>query len=142
MSSAIPFTQPGTSPTEVTLYRITSETVFTGTGCPPPSIGIYNVRTEGEPRWFGPLSLPRYDRKELTVYQVARPVPAIKDEERLGPCSLGRKTEEHYFAIEPELERILMIPLKSELVKALQRSPLWRRILVAFFPERYWPRHY
>jgi hypothetical protein len=176
MPSAIPFTQPGTPLEQVTLYTITSETVLTGTECPPPVIEIYSVQAEGEPRWFGNPPLGHYDKKVLTVYHVARLVPPIENEKRLNPCWPERKTKEHYFAIEPELERILRMPFASELIKlqnalnhergklqqeqqsasrlnisrnnliyeiqALQRAPLWRRILVAFFPERYWPRHY
>jgi hypothetical protein len=161
---------------QVTLYTVTSETVITGTGCPPPGIEIYSVQAEGEPRWFGQCHAQLLDKKALTVYHVARPVPHIENEKRLNPCWPERKTEKHYFAIEPELERILRMPFASELVKlqnalnhergklqqeqqsvnrlnisrnnliyeiqALQCAPLWRRILVAICPERYWPRHY
>jgi hypothetical protein len=187
------------TPKQVTLYTVTSQRVWSGTGTAPPNVEIFVVSAESEGLWFGENQAPSLaslgPRKiTLPVYRSIVPVGRPANEDLIHPAPLPTNTEEHFFAIEPALKKMLEKPFELQLVmlqneladqydrckkiesklqralnhqrallqqeqqsvnrlntsrgrlideiQAFKRAPLWRRLWVALFPERNWPRHY
>ncbi len=186
---------PMSSPKQVTLYTVTSQRVWSGTGTAPPNVEIFVVSAENEGRWFltgetPPLASLGPRKITLPIYRSIVPVGRPANEDLIHPAPLSTHTEEHFFAIEPALRKMLEKPFELQLVmlqneladeydrrkkieskvtelqravntqsdalqrlnisrnnliheiQLFQRAPLWRRLLVALFPERNWPRHY
>jgi hypothetical protein len=117
---------PSGDPSEVTLYKLTSETVLTGRGYPPEYIQVQMRSIEEKEIWFSHnlVSFP-FDRggiiqHTLPVHHYVKHVNQVPNEDRVLPNGNEYKTELYYFAIEPALKSILELPFKDQLREALQ----------------------
>lgn len=106
---------------QVTLYTVTSQRVWSGTGTAPPNVEILIASAESEGRWFGKdqaPSLASLGPKTITlpVYRSIVPVGRPASEDLIHPAPLPTHTEEHFFAIEPALKKMLEKPFELQLV--------------------------
>lgn len=120
-------TMPSSDPSEVTLYKLTSETVLTGRGYPPEFTQVQMRSIEEKEIWFSHdlVSSSPFDRggiiqHTLPVHHYVKRVNQVPNEDRVLPNGNEYKTEHYYFAIEPALKSILEMPFKDQLRKALQ----------------------
>lgn len=132
---------PSSDPSEVTLYKLTSETVWTGRGYPPMDIEVQIRSAEDESMWFSrdlnswSENICSIRRQALPVYHCVRAVPQAQNEKRLLPHDLEYKTERYYFAIEPALKEILEIPFRDELRNAQEDARVERNKALAAFKQ-------
>lgn len=133
---------PSSDPSEVTLYKLTSETVWTGRGYPPMDIDVQIRSAEDESMWFS-RDLNSWSentcsirRQALPVYHCVRAVPQAQNEKRLLPHGLEYKTERYYFAIEPALKEILEIPFRDELRNAQEAAYVERNKALAALKQQ------
>lgn len=129
---------PSTDPSEVTLYKLTSELVLTGRGY-PPDIEVAVRSLEDKHRWFSPdliYSQPTTLRhKTLPVYHCVQMVPRAKDADLLSPLDT-HKTERYFFAIEPALKKILETPFRQELRNAREAAYVERNKAIDALKQR------
>jgi hypothetical protein len=118
---------PSSDPSEVTLYKLTSETVLTGRGYSPEFIQVQMRSIEEKKIWFSHdlVSSSHFDcggliQHTLPVYHYVKRVNQVPSKDRVLPNGNEYKTEHYYFAIEPALKSILEMPFKNQLREALQ----------------------
>ena len=120
---------PSSDPSIVTLYKLTSEEVFTGIGFAPDYIRVQMRSIEEKEIWFShdlESSLP-FDSggsrlQSLPVHHCVRRVNQIPNYDRVLPNGNEYKTEHYYFALEPALKNLLELPFKDRLREALQSA--------------------
>jgi hypothetical protein len=116
-------------PSEVTLYKLTSETVLTGRGWPPEGIQVQMRSAEEKEIWFShdldsssPFDCGAIRQQTLPVHHYVRRVNQIPNDYRVLPNRHEYKTEHYYFALEPALKDLLELPFKDQLQEALQSA--------------------
>jgi hypothetical protein len=120
---------PSSDPSIVTLYKLTSEEVFTGSGVAPEFIQVQMRSTEEKEIWFSDdlASSSHFDRgaiqqRMIPVHHCVRHVNQIPNYDRVMPNGNEYKTEHYYFALEPALKNLLELPFKDRLQEALQSA--------------------
>jgi hypothetical protein len=121
---------PSSDPSIVTLYKLTSEEVFTGRGWPPEGIQVQMCSVVKEEKiWFShDLNSSSHflggaiRQQTLPVHHCVMRVNQAPNEDRLLPDRHEYKTEHYYFALEPALKNLLELPFKDQLREALQSA--------------------